>query len=70
MAMKRVGGMMRTRTCINDAGTRPMHNWLRRSYGHGKCSVEDMDVGFRYVIILVRLFVNLIVCRPCVMHMP
>jgi hypothetical protein len=35
MAMKRVGGMMRTRTCINDAGTRPMHNWLRRSYGHG-----------------------------------
>jgi len=29
------------------------------------CSMEDMDIGFRYVIILVRLFVNLIVCRPC-----
>ena len=29
------------------------------------CSVEDMDIGFRYVIILVCLFVNLIVCRPC-----
>ena len=29
------------------------------------CPMEGMDIGFRYVIPLVRLFVNLIVCRPC-----